>query len=771
MFEEKWNHVPFRAPAHKREIALPEILFITTFPSRECGIATYSQDLVFALKNQFSKSFYISICALETETEKPTYIQKPKYILNTDCKESYATIKTKINQNKDLNLVVIQHEFGLFSKNEPTFVDFYKNINKPIVFVFHTVLPHPTAAFIKKVRNMAKSAAAIIVMTQNAAHILNSEYEIPMHKIHVIANGTHLTKPLNKELLKEKYFFEGKRILSTFGLLSPNKGIEVTLNALPSIIKYFPYVLFLILGKTHPAIKKQDGEQYRMQLEAKVKALQIKNHVLFVNEYLPLPILLEYLQLTDIYLFTSTDPNQAVSGTFAYALGAGCPIVSTPIPHAKELLTKNTGLFFDFEDSDKLASAAIRLLKKTNLAKKISLNALHKMAPTAWENSAIFHAKLFWELMKKDEKIIYQIPPLNLNHIQNMTTDFGMIQFANISNPDLNSGYTIDDNARALIATCQLFERTKDTKLLPFIDIYLNYIKCCLQDNGKFINYMDIHKQITVQNKRENLEDSNGRAIWALGYIVSIKDLLPSHCSQEADLLLQKVLPQIEKIHSKRAMAFIIKGLYFQNREENLYLIKIFADRLVQMYLHESTKDWFWYEDCLTYGNSVLPEALLCAYFSLQDPHYKIIAETSFDFLLSKIFKQNQIHVISNKGWLLKNKKARKTLGGEQPIDVAYTIMALEKFHTTFPKKGYKEKAILAFNWFLGENHLNQIIYNPCTGGCYDGIESKNVNLNQGAESTLSYLMAKLAIDRINSSEYKSNATKKVIVEKMEEFS
>jgi hypothetical protein len=352
-----------------------------------------------------------------------------------------------------------------------------------------------------------------------------------------------------------------------------------------------------------------------------------------------------------------------------------------------------------------------------------------------------------------------------------MTTDFGMIQFANISNPDLNSGYTIDDNARALIATCQLFERTKDTRLLPFIEIYLNYIKFCLQDNGNFINYIDIHKQITGQNDQENLEDSNGRAIWALGYVVSQKDLLPLHYSQDATILLQKVLPQIEKIHSTRAMAFIIKGLYFQNQEENLYLIKIFADRLVQMYLHECTKDWFWFEDCLTYGNSVLPEAMLCAYICFQDEDYKIIAETSFDFLLSKIIKQNQIHVISNRGWLLKNKKARKTLGGEQPIDVAYTILALEKFHAMFPKKGYKEKAILAFNWFLGENHLNQTIYNPCMGGCYDGLEEKNVNLNQGAESTLSYLMAKLAIDRIHSSEYKSNATKKVIVEKMEEIS
>jgi glycosyltransferase involved in cell wall biosynthesis len=751
MFEKRWNHIPFKMHYKKQVNSIPEILFITTFPPRECGIATYSQDLISALKNQFSQSFSLSICALETDTEKPNYIQPPKYILNTDRYDDYAAIKLKINENKDINLVVIQHEFGLFSKNDTAFVDLYKNLNKPIVFVFHTILPHPSRIFVQNIQKMAKAAAAIIVMTQNAAHILNNEYKIHIHKIRIIPHGTHLIKPLNKEALKKKYFFEDKRILSTFGLLSSNKGIDITLNALPSIIKYFPNVLFLILGKTHPAIKKQNGEQYRIQLEVKVKALDISNHVLFINEYLPLPILLEYLQLTDIYLFTSNDPNQAVSGTFAYALSAGCPIISSPIPHAKELLTKNTGLFFDFNNSEKLASATILLLKKTSLAKQISLNALHKMAPTAWENSAILHAKLFWKLINIDEKLIYQIPIINLNHIQNMTTDFGIIQFANISTPDLNSGYTIDDNARALITTCQLFEKTKDTKLLPLINIYLNYIKFCLQDNGKFINYTDIKRQITSQNKRENLEDSNGRAIWALGYVISLKDILPKYCSQDANILLKNALPEIEKIHSTRAMAFIIKGLYFQNEEKNLNLLKLFADRMVQMYRHESKKDWLWFEDCLTYGNSVLSEALLCAYFRLQDIHYKTIAETSFDFLLSKIFKQNQIHVISNRGWLHKNKKARKKLGGEQPIDVAYTIIALEKFHALFPKKEYKERAIEAFNWFLGENHLGQTIYNPCTGGCYDGIESKNINLNQGAESTLSYLMAKLAIDRIYS--------------------
>jgi Cu/Ag efflux protein CusF len=489
-----------------------------------------------------------------------------------------------------------------------------------------------------------------------------------------------------------------------------------------------------------------DGEQYRLQLEAKVKELNLTQHVLFVNEYLSLPILLEYLQLTDIYLFTSTDSNQAVSGTFSYALGAGCPIISTPIPHAKELLNRNTGRFFEFGNSNQLATATLALLKNPERTNQLSLNALHKMAPCAWENSAILHSKLIQKLSPQSKKLTYQMPPIKLDHIQNMTTDFGMIQFAKISCPDLNTGYTIDDNARALISICQVYEKNKDPKYLRLINIYLQYIKHCMQPNGKFINYLDIEKNISPQNSNENLDDSNGRAIWALGYVCSLKEILPEPITSEAERLLSMVIPNVEQIYSTRTMAFIIKGLYFQNKKENQYLIKIFADRMVQMYLHESKKDWYWFEDCLTYGNSVLPESLLYAYLRIKDKNYKIIAEASFDFLLSKIFKQGQIRVISNKGWLYKNKKTKNVKGGEQPIDVAYTVIALKLFHKIFPSKKYKEKSKIAFNWFLGENQLNQTMYNPSTGGCYDGLEEKSVNLNQGAESTISYLLARLSV-------------------------
>lgn len=729
----------------------PEILFISTFPPRQCGIATYSQDLINALEKQFSGAFKYSICALASDTELHdyNYKQKPVYILNTDEKNAFAKVAFSINKNKKISSVIIQHEFGLFAKNERGFSLFFNSLKKPVVFVFHTVLPHPSVALKEQVQEMAVVASTIVVMTKNACQILTKDYNIPDEKITVIPHGTHLATPLDKKDLKNKYRLAGKKILSTFGLLSANKGIEITLEALPAIIRKQPNVLFLILGKTHPSVVKQEGEKYRNRLTEMVIALHLERHVRFINEYLPLPILLEYLQLTDIYLFTSNDPNQAVSGTFSYAMSAGCPIISTPIPHAKELVDKNTGLLFDFNNAHQLADAALRLLNNEPLRKSISLNALHKMAPTAWENAAIAHANLFLGMHPGTMKLSYEMPPVNLNHIKNMTTDFGMIQFAKIATPDINTGYTLDDNARALIAICRLYENTRNTDHLMLINTYFQFIKYCLQRNGKFLNYVDVYKNFTKQNDAENLEDSNGRAIWAIGYLISLKEILPVAIIKEAEWLMEEAIQHIDKMHSTRTMAFIIKGLHYQNDARHLHLIKTLADRMVQMYRHESGEHWHWFESYLTYGNSVLPEAMLCAYISSHDKVYRNIAKTSFDFLLSKIFLDDKITVITNQGWMYKNKISEKQTGGEQPIDVAYTIMTLEKFYTVFGEIAYKQKAIAAFNWFLGANHLNQIVYNPRTGGCFDGVEAYNVNLNQGAESTLSYLMARLAIERI----------------------
>jgi glycosyltransferase involved in cell wall biosynthesis len=727
-----------------------EILFITSFPPRECGIATYSQDLIKALNNKFSNTLSIKVCALESGDENFQYASEVKYILKTSLADSYAKLAVKINKDDQIRIVLIQHEFGFFNKQEEAFLQFIKKLTKPIVIVFHTVLPSPDENLKFKVRSIALACESIIVMTNNSADILMNDYNLPKKKISVIAHGTHLVPHLNRNILKKKYGVDGRKVLTTFGLLSSGKGIETTLIALPAIVKTFPDILFLIIGKTHPEVLKEEGEKYRNSLETLVTQYKLTENVKFINSYLPLPDLLEYLQLTDLYLFTTNDPNQAVSGTFVYAMSCGCPIISTPIPHAKEFLTEDTGIIFDFRNSQQLADGVLRLLKDNILRRNIRINTLQKIVSTAWENSAVEHMMLFDKIAGGKIKIQYNIPAVKLNHIKQMTTDIGIIQFSKINQPDLCSGYTLDDNARALVAMCMQYRLTGDYKIIRLINKYLGFIRLCQQTSGDFLNYLSIEKVFTDQNKETNLEDSNGRAIWALGYVISEKDMLPEKIVSEAAVIISKVIPHIETIHSPRAMAFVIKGLYYYQRSfesaENLDLIKMLANRLVQMYKHESNEKWKWFEGYLTYANSILPEAMLYAWLLTRKTTYKEIALSSFNFLLSKIYNENGIEVISNKNWLHKGNAAGRF--GEQPIDVSYTIMTLSKFYDVFNDDEYLKKMETAFNWFLGNNRLHQIIYNPCTGGCYDGLEETHVNLNQGAESALSYLMARLTVEK-----------------------
>ena len=729
-----------------------EILIITSYPPRECGIATYSQDLILALNNKFENTFDIKIAALETKNHKYNYGKEVVSILETDNENSYRELAEEINSNTSLELVLIQHEFGLFKTNETDFVQFLRATEKSIIIVFHTVLPNPDSLLKKNIAQINANVDSFIVMTNNSAKLLHQDYGITMEKISVIPHGTHLVKHTDKEVLKEKYNLLGRKVISTFGLLSSGKSIETTLDAMPAIIEKNPDVLFLIIGKTHPSVVLEEGEKYRHSLEQKIETLGLQDHVKFINSFLPLEELLDYLQLTDIYLFTSKDPNQAVSGTFSYAISCGCPVISTPIPHATEIVQNKGGITIDFENSEQLATQVTLLLDNPQLCKEISNNGIHKMAPTAWENSAIAHATLFKRFLNKKLKVNYIKPAINLNHLKELTTSFAMIQFSIINKPDLKSGYTLDDNARALVAICQHFELTNNLDDLTYIDQYYQFIHFCQQENGTFLNYVNEAKKFTKQNS-ENLEDSNGRAIWALGFMISLSDILPEILISKARKTMQSALTSAVQMHSTRAMAFTIKGIYYGGKKEmlveNKMLIKVLANRLVQMYRHESKASWHWFESYMTYGNSILPEAMLCAYLTTSEMTYKEVANESFDFLLSKIFTKNSIKVISNKGWL-HNDKAVYTdvIGGEQPIDVAYTIMALAKFYDTFKNNSYQQKMEIAFSWFLGNNHLHQIIYNPCTGGCYDGLEDKYINLNQGAESTVSYLMARLTVEK-----------------------
>lgn len=728
-----------------------EILFISSYPPRECGIATYSNDLIKAINEKFSSSFSVRICALEKDNEKLNYPTEVKYVFNESNRESYLHLANTINQDEAVKMVFIQHEFGLFGGEYGEYLlDLLYALKKPVSITFHTVLPAPVENRKKIVQALTTICEDVVVMTNQSASLLVDDYDVLKDKISIIPHGTHIVKYKNKEQLKKSSHFENRLILSTFGLLSSNKSIETALNALPEVISKFPNVLYIVLGKTHPGVTNHEGEIYRDFLEGTVIEKGLENNVLFVNKYLELNELLDYLSMTDIYLFTSKDPLQAVSGTFAYAMSSACPIISTPIPHAKELMSDETGILVDFQNSEQLSEAIIHLLSNDSLRNEMGFRAFQQTRAHVWPNSANGHAKLFIKHIDK-EKLTFTPPIVQLDHIQSLTDDVGMIQFSKISNPDIDTGYTLDDNARALIAICQHYDLTKEYDNLNLIQKYLDFIDRCQQTDGSFLNYVDQDGRFHEQNLEVNLEDSNGRAIWALGVLIAHDSILPKSTVTTAKNIFEKSLNQIGRLKSPRSIAFAIKGLYFYNQTMNNAQINATIDNLavilVERYTLTADDDWIWFEENLTYANSTLPEALLYAYLSTNNQNYKLISHLTFEFLLSHMFTDNTIKLISNNGWHQKHSTPNEY--GEQPIDVSYTIQTLDLFYTVFEEEDYLNKIEIAFSWFLGNNHLNQIIYNPLTGGCYDGLEQHNVNLNQGAESSVCYLTARLIVERI----------------------
>lgn len=369
-----------------------KILILTSYPSRECGIATYSKDLTNALSQSVEDPFSVSICALESGKDKRDYPAEVKYVLDTTQYNEYILLAEKINEDKNIRAVFIQHEFGLYGGTYgEMLLYFLHSLDKHVLVTFHTVLPNPDEKLKSVVENIVETVDAVMVMTNNSANILVKEYNVPEFKVNVIPHGTHPVQRQYRIKLKEKYSCTGRITLSTFGLISSNKSIETALEALPAVVEQFPNVLYLIIGRTHPEVLKQEGETYRQSLKQKISELGLSNNVQFINRYIELPELLELLQMTDVYLFTSKDPNQAVSGTLAYAMSCGCPVVSTAMPHAKEMLSTDTGILVNFNDPQGFSDALLKILDNDVMRSHMSKNAIVNSSISEWPNVAVSH--------------------------------------------------------------------------------------------------------------------------------------------------------------------------------------------------------------------------------------------------------------------------------------------------------------------------------------------------------------------------------------------
>lgn len=730
------------------------IVFLGTYPPRECGIATFTADLVKNFDELYSPREETKVVAINNNLQTYKYPRKVIAQISENNPDEYSQIAEKLNKMPQVKLISVQHEFGIYgSGSGRNLISFLSTTNKPVVVTFHTVLPQPSDEQREVMSHIVARAERLVVMTERAKVLLEQVYGAPQEKVRVIWHGIHPLAYGDGHDIKKELKLSKRKVISTFGLLSRGKGIEYAIEAMPEVIKRFPEAIYLVIGATHPVILKQEGEFYRNQLIDKAYSLGLQNHVRFYNKYLTTEDLLKFLQATDIYLSLSQDPNQAVSGTLSYALGAGRPVVSTPFPQAEEMITPDVGRLIKFGTSDGIAGQINDIFSHPALMSSLGKTAYFKTRKMTWKNVVLSYMREFIELLPELGKKEKNLPPIKLRHLAKLTDEFGIFQFAILDEPDPEWGYTLDDNARALIVAAWFYNLTKNRTAKRLANIYLNFIKRAIKSEGGFNNYFKTEYLGPSQIKEEvSLEDASARAIWSLAVVVGSS--LSVDLKKIAKGIFQRSISSIE-VRSPRAMAFMIKGLglYYrliekkdkEEAEKIRSMLAGYADKLLGLFEHSSDGDWQWFEDALTYSNAVLSEAMLVAYKITGNYHYFKAGKQSLDFLLKNYFQNSVCVPVGQAGWYKKGKQ--KYLYDQQPEEVATLVLALKTMYDLGGESEYQEKMYQAFNWFLGNNILNRVMYSHLSGGCFDGLQEKEVNLNQGAESTISYLLARLALE------------------------
>ena len=724
------------------------VAFVSTYPPRECGIATFTEDLTNAIQKRTDKNIKNILIALNNNgVNIYNYSKIVKYQISDTDVCDYINAANFINNNKKIKLVCIQHEFGIFGGSCGDYLlAFLELISKPVIITFHSVIPNPNKNLKKVVVAITNRVEEIVVMNKKAVSILRNRYGVKK-TITVIPHGIPIVNMESQEKEKENLGLQGRFVLSSFGMMSKGKGYEYVIDAVAKLVKKYPNLIYLIVGETHPIVRKRDGESYRNFLENKINKLRLKNHVKFYNKYLSLDELIRFLKASDLYISSSQDPNQITSGTLSYAIGAGRVVISTPFLHALDSLTPRIGVLAKFKDSASFEKNISYLISNPDVIKEMEKNAYYATRKMTWPNVASAYIQLFKkyipELISEDKLL----PEINISHLEKLTDDFGVIQFAKQGNPDISSGYTLDDNARALVASTMLYKIKKEFKQLSLIKVYLNFIKYVLSDDGLFYNYVDKDRKIDTTSWSE---DAHGRAIWALGYLIG-SDSMPPDLRDEAEKLLIAGLDKIENTQHLRSAAFAISGLYFYNQKINDKSItkKIvdLAEKIVASYKKNSQENWRWFEEGLTYANSKIPESLLYTYKATNDAKFLSIALESLDFLIKNTLFEGKMIPIGERGWY--EKGGERAMFDQQPVDVSYTVQTLILAYKITSQEKFRNMTLNTFQWFLGKNTLGQVVYNEVTGGCHDGLGHDAINLNQGAESTISYLLARLSMTDI----------------------
>lgn len=726
------------------------VVFLSTYPPRECGIATFTQDLSTAFDKLYSAREESRIIAMNNGDSAYFYPKKVILEINDREQDGYIEAARKINAMPQVKLINIQHEYGIYGGGYGSHViNFMKEVDKPVVLTMHTVLPGPNEHLKETTIALIEQADRVIVMTKRSKEILVRDYVVAAEKIAVIPHGIHPLPYTNTIDAKKDLKLEGKTVISTFGLLSSGKGIEYAIEAMPEVVKRFPNAVYLVIGATHPSVLKKDGEKYRNSLIAKAHKLGLGRHVLFYNKYLALPELLKFLQATDVYMALPLDPNQAVSGTLSYALGTGRPVIATKFAQALEDVTPDIGTLVDFKNSVQVKNALINMLENGSLTEKMGERAYFRTRRMEWRNVVIGYMNEYTSLVPHLAKREKNLPKIKLRHFIKLTDDFGMFQFAKFTEPDPAWGYTLDDNVRALVAVVKYYEKLKGSIALKLARTYLTYIEYTAQPDGRFHNYVNADKTFhRERNETEDLDDANARASYALAYAAASKDL-PFDIRHKAALLFKNNLNLKRTTPYARTAAYHIKAynrwLTVEENPEMKKKLEEYCDTLVNLYRQNSTNNWQWFEEQMTYSNAVLPEALLIGFKLFGHKHYFDIGKSTLDFLLNYSFQGDTCVPIGQNGWFKKG--GEKQAFDQQPEEVTALVQCLNHMRKITKDEFYCKKMRDAFNWFMGNNLLGQIVYDQETGGCYDGVGEKQVNLNQGAESTVVYLLARLCME------------------------
>lgn len=728
------------------------IVYVSTFPPRECGIATFTQDLMNSFDEMYNPCEEAKIVAMNLDKTSLYSYDKKKVIfqISQPDEESYIKAAQYLNNLNQVVLVNVQHEFGIFGGSYGShLLVFLRELKKPVVITFHTVLPTPNKELHDIVFAINNHICGIIVMTQSSKNILVKDYGIDSNKISVIPHGIHPVSFTDSKKAKNDLGYSKNITISTFGLLSKGKGIEYGIEAMVNVVKKFPNAIYLIIGVTHPMVLKNEGEIYRNNLVKKVHSLKLENNVFFYNKYLEIDELLHFLEATDVYLALPQDPNQAVSGTLSYALGSGKPVVSTSFAQAKEDVTDEVGILVDFKDVRQIETALSILIADSEKRKNMAKNAYFRTRGRTWRNIILAYMSEYIRIVPSLGDVEKNIPRIKPSHIFELTDDFGMIQFAQMTKPDPSSGYTTDDNAQALIAMVTYYEKFGKKRVLPLIQTYIRFLEYVEQKNGGFHNYVNVEKKIpNDQHIKENLETTSARTMFALAKTaVSIN--LPKVIRKMAVTLFIRHIHIGEKMTSPRSIAYFIKALVVWSTTQPSPDIQLYVERLTEkliaMFEKNSGPDWKWFEDILAYSNALIPDALVDAYTLIKKEKYLSIARQSLDFLIGYSFEEDVCVPVGQNGWMKRGQEKHRY--DQQPEEVSVLVFVLESMYRITGEEKYNKMRRNAFNWFLGNNTLRQVVYDQATGGCYDGVGEKDINLNQGAESTVMYLLARLSFE------------------------